>query len=408
MAKKESKPKRKAKEPLKANHAGNVILHLSDLHFGRDKEQHQRKLVLELLLKELHDLEPEWKPTHLCITGDVADSGAPREYKKAASWLVEFLENFSISPEFVFICPGNHDVNWKVAKKYKIPNSIEKVDAILSIPLPTYIKRGFNNYCNFVKSVKIPPYLYKKVPSKESYLFGVRETSSNLRFVCCNSCFYSWDESSKGRLLLGYKLLDYMQAENLIGDSYGNDIITIAIAHHPKEKLDESEYYSSNQRPAAFNRLAEMSHLILMGHEHARINPWDRSGHGAYTSCIGSVFYSIDWENSFQLFRINRSTRRYECKYFQWNPSRRKWLEITDVETCWPFDRGISSQEVLNKKAIELADELWRLIKKQDFPTALQRYKAEQGWFYQNKTKIDATLAESLELYFQEINLWSN
>jgi predicted MPP superfamily phosphohydrolase len=387
-----------------------VILHISDLHFGRDQDQDGRTLVFNELIREVHKLGTIWNPTYLCITGDIANKGAPDEYKKAASWLVNFIKEFSIGPDFVFICPGNHDVNWNVAKKCKKPRSKEIIDALLTIPLPTNITKGFNNYRKFLKGMKIPPYLlYKKVPSKTSYLFGIRDTSSNLRFFCCNSCFYSWDKTYKGNLLLGNNLIDHMQAENLIGNESESDIITIALIHHSKEKLDESEYYSLGQRPAAFNRLAEKTQLILMGHEHAQINPWNRSGYGAYDSCIGSVFYEIKHINTFQLFKVNRLKGRYECKYFQWNPSLRKWLERTDIKTDWPFDIGSSSQEELNNsRAAKLADELWNLIQRQDFQTALQRYKAEQDWFSRNKVKISVDLSESLELYFQEINLRSN
>jgi predicted MPP superfamily phosphohydrolase len=405
MAKKDSRPIRKVEAQPKAD---NVILHLSDLHFGREKDPHERTLVLGQLARELHSLEAEWQPTHLCITGDVADNGHSGEYKEAASWLHSFLKEFAINPEFVFICPGNHDVDWNIAKRCKRPRSNEEVDAILRIPLPADIERGFKNYCKFLKSMKIPLYSYKKTPNKKSYLFGIRDTPNNLHIFCCNSCFYSWDETSKGKLLLGNKLFDYVQAENLVGNDSEDDIITIALVHHSKEKLDESEYYSSSQRPPAFNRLAEMTQLILMGHEHAQVNPWDRSGYGAYHTCIGSAFYGIEHPNSFQLFSVNRFKRMYECKYFQWNPSRRRWLERTDIETCWPFDRGTSSQDGLSIKATQLAAELWNLIKTQDFTTASQRYKTERDWFLQNKDKIDISLAELIDLYFQEISLWSD
>lgn len=388
-----------------------VILHISDLHFGIEQtptEEQERKLVLNLLAEKILQFGTGWQPNYLCITGDIAHTSNTTEYDKARGWLLEFIKKLSIYISDVFICPGNHDANWETPQKSPKPKSASKVDDILSVPLPSHIEELFSNYTGFLEGLGVPQYYYSADGRKQSYMFGLREADHTIKILCCNSCFFSWDPKSKHKLLLGNKLLDFMQAEGLLECQPDYRKIRIALMHHSREQLDESEYYPDGSRPPGFNRVAEMSHLILMGHQHAKVNPWERSGYGAYYSCIGAAFYGIDHNNSSQLFRINQLERRYECKYLQWNSTRRQWLERADIETCWPFDRGATSQkELSNSKAIKLADDLWSYIRGHDFSEALRLWKVEQGWFSQNKSSIEPDLVERLDLLFREIELRS-
>ncbi len=56
-----------------------VILHLSDLHFGAEwgnaSEIDNRKLCLSNLLGFLKDQPSEWQPNIICISGDIGYSG---------------------------------------------------------------------------------------------------------------------------------------------------------------------------------------------------------------------------------------------------------------------------------------------------------------------------------------------
>lgn len=398
-----------------ANSAGDcpVILHLSDLHFGRDKtemEEQNRKLVLRLLTDKVLELDEGWQPTYLCITGDIADTGSAAEYDGAKKWLLEFLAKLSIDISAVFMCPGNHDADQALGDAALWPESDNDVDNILSMPLPTGVEVPFADYSRFLRELGVPEYSYTANGSNRSYLYGISTPTPNVKFTCCNSCFFSWDDRTRGRQVLGNKLLDYMQAEDLLRPAPDHTTITIAIMHHPKEQLGESEYFSWSRRPAAFNRLAEMSHIILTGHEHAKVNPWDRSGYGAYISCIGAAFFSINHENSFQLFRINWSDREYECKYFQWDPSQRKWKEVSGLAKNWPFDVGVKKiipsatiEESYEQKASRLADELWTCIQGRDFNNALSLWQRENESFEANKTTISRSLAERIELLVEEI-----
>jgi len=89
------------------------ILHLSDLHFGTEinaknwTSQLASDLKYELACSRL-DL--------LIISGDIANRATPEEYRAAASFVKQIMSQFGLSAEHVIIVPGNHDVDWGVAK----------------------------------------------------------------------------------------------------------------------------------------------------------------------------------------------------------------------------------------------------------------------------------------------------
>jgi hypothetical protein len=64
-----------------------VILHLSDVHFGCDKSgsaRALRQLALDGITSAILKLEPEWRPTIVCLSGDIAYRGRSSEYEEAA------------------------------------------------------------------------------------------------------------------------------------------------------------------------------------------------------------------------------------------------------------------------------------------------------------------------------------
>src|SRR5215813_5287896 len=96
------------------------LLHLSDLHFGYDRDQTartQRAEALDLMLKELGKLEAAWKPQVIVISGDLSWQGKPTGYTELAEWLTKKLFPATArTAEDCIICPGNHDLDRKIAR----------------------------------------------------------------------------------------------------------------------------------------------------------------------------------------------------------------------------------------------------------------------------------------------------
>lgn len=88
-------------------------LHLSDLHMRSDADW-ERDVVLRDLRRDLPGLalEAGIEPQLLFVTGDVAWSGAPREYEAAQQLFDALGETLGLElRERAFVVPGNHDVD---------------------------------------------------------------------------------------------------------------------------------------------------------------------------------------------------------------------------------------------------------------------------------------------------------
>ena len=73
-----------------------VILHISDLHFGKPMtsgELRDRQIVFGQFMETLTGLSPDWKPNYVCITGDVSNENNSDGYIEGAKWLVDLMTN---------------------------------------------------------------------------------------------------------------------------------------------------------------------------------------------------------------------------------------------------------------------------------------------------------------------------
>ena len=92
-----------------------VFLHLSDIHFRRNAgETYDPFASLRNELEiDLEKFSEENLPTlqAILITGDIAYSGHPDQYRYATSWIAKIAKIVSLDPQAdVYVIPGNHDI----------------------------------------------------------------------------------------------------------------------------------------------------------------------------------------------------------------------------------------------------------------------------------------------------------
>ena len=247
------------------------MLHLSDLHFGYDKDataRLQRTESLDLLVKEVRKLTADWKPNILVISGDLTWQGKASGYAKLAEWLREKLfPAAGLTAADCVICPGNHDIDRDAAFSLDArTQDAKRADEILS---PERLSGGFAKpfkaFVKFAKDLGIRAPLLNGQPN---YLAGVRERPG-LRFVCANSAWFCRDsKTDRGELWLGLPQLRSMLMDT---DEYDATPITVAVLHHPPEWLADADLASYENRPGSYGYLAARAHLILSGHTHCAI-----------------------------------------------------------------------------------------------------------------------------------------
>jgi hypothetical protein len=314
MAKTGSKPKRKAKKPSKANYAGNVILHLSDLHFGYDidvQAKAERKNALDHLISIINSQEPDWKPTIICITGDIAMRAKPSDYSEAKIWISDLLNKLKLTSKSLIICPGNHDVVRKIALGYAPPTNSEVADRMLCFDYFQNHKSPFGEFQKFCSSLSIPPYL---IGRKKSYLTGIRYIK-NIKFVCLNSAWFSQRniEDDKfiddGKLWIGLPLLIHLESKGLFPyyEGHTDSIFTIVIFHHPFESLHDNERNKRPPRKSTKEYIAYHSHIVLTGHDHSAPCAPDQIHTRSYHFRCGASYSTPDYKNSFHLIKLDKN-----------------------------------------------------------------------------------------------------
>lgn len=135
-----------------------VILHISDVHFGwegnEDVDLTKRELCLSGLINLIKKIEADWKPTVICLTGDIGWKGSRQDYDKANVWINLLLNTCGLSDENLILCPGNHDVIREKSSRIPRPHDAADADKTLRLPLPPYIEDFFSSYIDFCKQKK--------------------------------------------------------------------------------------------------------------------------------------------------------------------------------------------------------------------------------------------------------------
>jgi 3',5'-cyclic AMP phosphodiesterase CpdA len=109
------------------------ILHLSDIHFKKDKDDENKTFRKDVRAKMLAKIKEHIGRNNLdldfvAVTGDIAFSG--KEYEEAKSF---FKELKSVLPEktIFLVVPGNHDVyRANVSKFFSLHDIVKKQQCI--------------------------------------------------------------------------------------------------------------------------------------------------------------------------------------------------------------------------------------------------------------------------------------
>lgn len=314
-----------------------IILHLSDLHFGGDwnpQRKAERQIVLGRLIELVAAQEAAWKPTCICISGDIAYRGKREDYDAAEEWLKKLLETLDLSFADVIPCPGNHDVCRPVAERNARPNAATEADKILELPVPSHLEKPFAEYSAFCKRVGIPT---AKIADNESHLVG-EIVHHGVCFVVVNSSWFSKDDDDDRKLWIGLPLLRVMEAHNQLPlcDRSVNQQRTVALLHHPRESLHPDEIHAYSQRPNSFDYLAKRCHLLLSGHTHGELRSADRIAESAWHITAGATYEDASYFNSFRIIRLEGDRLVYRSFAFDPRSSDAGWREFDSAQEL-PF-----------------------------------------------------------------------
>lgn len=298
--------------------ADTTLLHLTDLHFGWDRDaatKAERKLVLDSLIEHLVALPKEWHPQVVCISGDIGWKGKADDYVLAKAWLTKLLGRLGLGFESVVVCAGNHDVDRAVAERIARPNDAKDADQILRAPVAPHNLSAFAAFSDSCKGFGVTSYTFQGEPS---YLLG-HTVLNGVRFVACNSAWFCKDEHDKGKLWLGLPLIRLIESEGGLKSSAGPTTEpTVCLIHHPPDWWHEAETNATSGRPNTRDYLAHRTDLILSGHTHGEVRKADRIAQGALHLTGGAGYSGSDHYNSYRLIRIGKKSLQWRS--FEYDP----------------------------------------------------------------------------------------
>ena len=237
-----------------------TILHLSDIHFKRNKDDQNKTFRRDVKNKMVAQIKKHLEKNGLnldfvAVTGDIAYSGKKKEYDEAIGF---FDDLKSVVPETtIFLAvPGNHDVDrGKVMKFFTLHDIVKKrqTDAFLEDEEARNrcITVKFESFRQFVEELNHD--LYKP---EDDYFWVNDCEDKNVSFLGLNSCWASENDNDRFNITLGYP-----QVMDALGKSKMSN--KILLMHHPFKWFYEQDFDRYQ------GELFKNCGLILHGHTHA-------------------------------------------------------------------------------------------------------------------------------------------
>ena len=316
-----------------------------------------RNLALRGLLSVLSRLESDWKPSVICISGDIGWKGHADDYEAARKWLAELLGTLSLSPERVVLCAGNHDIDRNVSQKYARPKDGAEADKILALPILSVYEEAFRGFTQFARSFGIPAY---RIGDEESYLVGQRSIDG-ISLCALNSAWFCQGPDDQGSLWIGRPHVDLLEHRGLLPHPGETDRCepTIVLLHHPREWLHDEEIHARGSRPNTFDVIARRCHLLLTGHAHGESRRADQYAQSAWHLNGGATYAGSDYQNGFTIIRAEED--RFIYRSFEYDPrsADREWRQ-TIAATQLSFRKAAVRRVILGAGGIEQQLERYR------------------------------------------------
>ena len=306
-------------------------LHLSDWH--QQGGDFNRQVVCDALIADIRELEQISsdleKIDFIIFSGDVAFSGRKEEYQAAKKNLFEpLLEATGLSPERLFIVPGNHDLDRNHLEL--LPKSLEthfdsesqvnewltdikRRDALL-IPFRTY--REFVTQFTGQEQPDYASIRTLEIDGKRVALLGINSALMSSRL-----------KDKSGRIDdYGHLIVGEPQIHDALHE-IENDDLRIAVLHHPFEWLAQFD------RDIIERLLRENCHFILWSHLHSPSQSEILQAQGGDCVMIsaGASYDRGESSNDYNFVHLDFETGQGTIYLRRWSDRRNKWIQ--DIES---------------------------------------------------------------------------
>ena len=238
-----------------------VFVHLSDIHFGQERDgglvtinDDAKERLLDDAAAEIAKLGT--RASGVIVTGDIAYAAKYEEYAKAGEWLDRLAERVGCSRLEIQMVPGNHDIDRDAitpVAKFHLDAIREHGDKMLDMLLDDEGQREalygrFAAYRDFSSGYGCDLDVGGVYSADVAVTVAPGRT---IRFVRLNSALICSRKDDEGKLILGarQRVFEAIDGEEMV-----------VLVHHPLNWLQDSDeaarYFKSRAR------------VIISGHEH--------------------------------------------------------------------------------------------------------------------------------------------
>lgn len=294
------------------------ILHLSDLHFGPSSRfvgsDHKElgKRFYRAIRGELQHREDNANISVVIVTGDISESGLPKEYQLAKDFFEGLAGELGLDRRYFIFLPGNHDICWPLSKQAELEQQIEGFsEGELRARIDAYKFKFFNDFLvSFYGSTAANQEIALENGARISSFEDLRLTIAAL-----NSCEVESHRSADHKGVLSEN-----QVQSVMtfwkGGAFGDWIKIVSLHHNPvttvTSNIEDWTAFLQQKKEVApelverfaadvagvegkdyLRRLAEECEvqLILHGHHHATDQqswPWKTSKGNTHVLSAGS------------------------------------------------------------------------------------------------------------------------
>jgi tetratricopeptide (TPR) repeat protein/predicted MPP superfamily phosphohydrolase len=280
-------------------------IHLSDIHFS-GKEEYATKRMRDTILKKIGEVSKGKHVDMVFITGDLAFQGGAYD-SNLKIFIETLMEMLTISPDELFMIPGNHDLCRSQMRTLTIEGA-RKGDFKFEKDTIKQLQKDFKKYKTFYKKIKgeNADYIYKLIKKGKYNVFLM------------NTAFTAGTDNDDGNLVLEKEC--FYDEIKLLKDQKCS--VNIAIGHHP------ISYFVKADRQKIWNLFNDCNiDFYLCGHLHKRAYDFDSSGQRtipAYQCGSGKVdsYATV----TFFVGELDIEKKTGKLVSYKWMPNEECWV----------------------------------------------------------------------------------
>lgn len=299
------------------------ILHLSDIHFGRnypeyglnDPFDHHDKII-DGIIDVIASMDDALKPEHIIFTGDIVWHGKRKEYKEALVWFRRLLDACQLTGKDISFCVGNHDIDlsYQFDDIHYDADMVEEIDELYRYENLHVLDDCLNAYNEFCREIGTLPYTYpSKGKRNYSYSMGYKDVpfsdGKTIRIVAMNTAMLMTQNVTDDKMWLGREQLKSLIHYGILPG--GDDIwYTVGLFHHSDRFLHPNETSTYDGRSATLPSLMGYTNLLACGHTESSGRPRLSKQPGGGTMLLGGAAYYNDRHiNSFSMIYISETKK---------------------------------------------------------------------------------------------------